>query len=422
MKKILILYSKAGGGHLSLAKAMEETLNQLRIKNQSFDSAQDRELRIKLCDPFPRIYGSAYKRFGANFQEIWGRNYHLTDRPEAARALHTLNYLIVGPRLVKLFEDEKPDLIISNYPFATSEVGKAVTEAFTRRPLKELRERVKIIIHLADPFSLHRLWFTYKEADLYLSATVECSRQAVENGIPFDRIKTVGWLAREEFRRVPPRQSSTLRTSTVSLVEPLGLEEQAGRYDQKSLRGSLGLNPTKFTLFLGGSGMGGGRIWEMVKQILNSELLTLNSQLIVVTGNNRQLLSKLVRLSEDFPGLFYLFPYVNNMPQLLSASDIVVGKAGPNLLFESIFMERPFLATGCLPGQEEGNLEFIRRENIGWVEEDLEKAVKLIEELSDGTDGRIKIEEKKANLRRIKAQHTDAHKLIAREIENLLLG
>ena len=168
--------------------------------------------------------------------------------------------------------------------------------------------------------------------------------------------------------------------------------------------------------------MGGGRIWEMVKQILNSELLTLNSQLIVVTGNNRQLLSKLVRLSEDFPGLFYLFPYVNNMPQLLSASDIVVGKAGPNLLFESIFMERPFLATGCLPGQEEGNLEFIRRENIGWVEEDLEKAVKLIEELSDGTDGRIKIEEKKANLRRIKAQHTDAHKLIAREIENLLLG
>ena len=44
-----------------------------------------------------------------------------------------------------------------------------------------------------------------------------------------------------------------------------------------------------------------------------------------------------------------------------------MGKAGPNTLFESVTLGKPFVATAYIPGQEKGNLEFIRRHKLGWV-------------------------------------------------------
>lgn len=382
MKRILIIYAKAGGGHWSLAQALEESLLELTTNNPSTPLGAGYQLITKLVDPFPRLYSSTYRKVGADFHSFYGRNYSLTNRPEVAKALHTLNYLVIGPRLNTLFRAEKPDLIISVYPLATGELVRA---------LKEINHPAKVVILFADPFSVHKLWLSFREANLYLSPTPECSKQAAENGLPAEKIKTVGWLVRRQFRE------------TIS--------------DRLTLRKNLGLAENKFTIFLGGSGSGGGRIFETAQLLARNLVLAEKGQLIVAAGNNRQLLTKLLRLSEDRPGFFYLLPYVNNIPQLLRASDLVVGKAGPNLLFESIFMERPFLATGCLPGQEEGNLEFIKRENLGWVEERLEEAAELISEL---VDQKKLVEAKMANLKRVKADHANANQKAAEAIFDLL--
>jgi processive 1,2-diacylglycerol beta-glucosyltransferase len=51
----------------------------------------------------------------------------------------------------------------------------------------------------------------------------------------------------------------------------------------------------------------------------------------------------------------------------MAAADVIMGKAGPNMLFEAVTLGKPFIATAYIPGQEEANLEFIRRHGLGKV-------------------------------------------------------
>ena len=51
----------------------------------------------------------------------------------------------------------------------------------------------------------------------------------------------------------------------------------------------------------------------------------------------------------------------------MAAADVVMGKAGPNVLFEAVTLGKPFIATAYIPGQEQVNLGFIRRHKLGWI-------------------------------------------------------
>ncbi|MBI1855391.1 MAG: hypothetical protein HYR93_05945 [Chloroflexi bacterium] len=63
----------------------------------------------------------------------------------------------------------------------------------------------------------------------------------------------------------------------------------------------------------------------------------------------------------------HALPFTREIAPYIAASDVVMGKAGPNMLFESIALGKPFIATAYIPGQEEVNLEFIQRHGLGWV-------------------------------------------------------
>ena len=62
----------------------------------------------------------------------------------------------------------------------------------------------------------------------------------------------------------------------------------------------------------------------------------------------------------------------------MQAADLVIGKAGPNSVFEAIATLTPFFATTHISGQEDGNLDIIRDLKVGYVEEDVKKASKLL--------------------------------------------
>jgi 1,2-diacylglycerol 3-beta-galactosyltransferase len=60
-------------------------------------------------------------------------------------------------------------------------------------------------------------------------------------------------------------------------------------------------------------------------------------------------------------------PFTREIAPLVAAADVVMGKAGPNALFEAVALGKPFVATAYIPGQEKGNLRFIREHQLGWV-------------------------------------------------------
>ena len=57
------------------------------------------------------------------------------------------------------------------------------------------------------------------------------------------------------------------------------------------------------------------------------------------------------------------------MGEVLSACDIVFGKAGPNFLFDVVAVEKPFVAITHVGGQEDGNIELIKKKELGWIKE-----------------------------------------------------
>lgn len=371
MTKVSLIYASAGGGHLTLARATQEAL----------DKYYPGQFEYTYFDPFPRIYSEGYRLVNTRAPKLWGVSWHATDNTIASNLVHFFNRRRITKALVRHFTEYQPDIIITNNALVTNEIHHA-------RDISG--NKARIIVYFADPFSLHTAWLTYKEADLYLSPTQVTTESAILHGLPPDRISTVGWITRSEFlQRLPTPPTA---------------------------RVMLGLLPDKFTVLLSGGGQGGGKMLEICRQITSSDFLKNHSQIIVNTGKNPWLTRHITTIALKHPGIFRIIPFTEDVPLLMAASDIVVGKAGPNLLFESIQCERPFLATGCLPGQEEGNLEFIKLQQIGWVEPNSRHAVNLITHLATHPED---IKELKKNLQQVKKQHQQSSKNVAHEIHHL---
>lgn len=61
--------------------------------------------------------------------------------------------------------------------------------------------------------------------------------------------------------------------------------------------------------------------------------------------------------------------WIDNMAEVLAVADIVFGKAGPNFLFDTIAAGKPFVSITHIGGQEDGNIEIIKKKKLGWVKE-----------------------------------------------------
>lgn len=57
--------------------------------------------------------------------------------------------------------------------------------------------------------------------------------------------------------------------------------------------------------------------------------------------------------------------FVNNMAEYMVASDVLVTKAGPGTIAEAASLSLPVMLTSFLPGQEEGNVDFVVEGNFG---------------------------------------------------------
>jgi 1,2-diacylglycerol 3-beta-galactosyltransferase len=85
--------------------------------------------------------------------------------------------------------------------------------------------------------------------------------------------------------------------------------------------------------------------------------------LAVVTGHNPALRRRLEGVVWEIPTRIYGF--VDNMPELMSASDVLVTKAGPGTLAEAFIAGLPVIISSYIPGQEEGNVKYVLEQEAG---------------------------------------------------------
>jgi processive 1,2-diacylglycerol beta-glucosyltransferase len=89
-----------------------------------------------------------------------------------------------------------------------------------------------------------------------------------------------------------------------------------------------------------------------------------NVNLTVVTGNNTNLKKY---LDDKLLGLknVTVFGYVYDMNKRLSETDVLIAKAGPNMILEAVKMCVPVIITGHILGQEEKNYQYIVENQYG---------------------------------------------------------
>ena len=244
-------------------------------------------------------------------------------------------------------EHARPDLVISLFPYYTLAMQNAI---------RTDGSRAAATILLADPQDVHAGWLVIKDVDAILAPTRETETQVLGENFARNQVHLVGWPVRKQFLvqgGLLPAQDSR---DAGSLAQP-------GPKRDAALR-ALGLQPGRFTVFLQGGGEGAAYIDKTVEAILKvgAQDPRFAVQIILATGTNQRLRMQF----EGTPGLIAL-PFTREIARYMALADVVMGKAGPNTLFEATTLGKPFIATTFIPGQESPNLDFIRRHRLGWV-------------------------------------------------------
>jgi UDP-N-acetylglucosamine:LPS N-acetylglucosamine transferase len=326
-KRILILTSKTGGGHISLAEALRDLIEGSGQAGSNKDAQEHKN--ISLLDPQPGFFHAHYRLVSRYALWLWAAEFQFFDTPWRALMAHRIFTRLVRRNLHALLDRLQPDLILTTYPFLSYEVMRVLEQCGSRTPLASL---------FSDANGVHAAWLTERRAAATLAPTRETYEQALEVGFPPERLHLVGWPVRAQFSRAfrLPKEAHAERLAQLNLV------------------------PDSFTVFLQGGGEGAAHADRSVESLLS--LRALNVQVILAAGSNRALL-------ERYKGASNLaaLPYTRDIAPYMAAADIIMGKAGPNMLMEAVALGKPFIATAYIPGQEQANLPFIERHGLGRI-------------------------------------------------------
>jgi len=135
-------------------------------------------------------------------------------------------------------------------------------------------------------------------------------------------------------------------------------------------------------IFVGGGSLGTNSITKLLPALL---LVKKDIGIIFNTGTDKMMqgmvekfVQLLKRLKLNKKIKVVNLGWIENMGEILSACDIVFGKAGPNFLFDVVAVGKPIVAITHVGGQEDGNIELIQKKKLGWVREKLAEPVDFL--------------------------------------------
>jgi len=315
---ILFLFSDTGGGHRAAAEAIIEAIN-LEFPGQVTTEMVD--IFLQYAPPpinlAPRIYPHL-----SQMPNMWEMGYRASDGRRRTRFAYTMLWPYLRNSLERLMTNHPASLVVSVHQMINSPVSRTAQVY-----------GIPFVTVVTDLVSTHAAWFC-PTADLVVVPTQAAYKRGLEMRMPGDRMQVVGQPVADRFT-MPPGDRIALR-------ERLGWRQDL---------------PVAL-LVGGGEGMG-----PLAATALAIDEARLPLQLVVVAGRNKQLRQQLEQHPWKIPVNIYGF--VTEMPDFMRAADILISKAGPGTISEAFIAGLPVILYSKMPGQEDGNVDFVVQEGAG---------------------------------------------------------
>lgn len=314
--KVFLFHATAGHGHKKVAEVLGKAFRDRGLGEgdvQVFDSLDFTPWIFRKTYPASYFYSVKYT------PAVWGFFYENLDFPKPyamLRPLRSLANAINGTRIMQLVEKENPDVLICTHFFTAELFATAKTKG---------KLKAKIITVITD-FLPHTFWVN-DGTDYYWVMSDETKAELLKRGVPAEKIILGGIPVDPVF-------------------QPNG--------QKKQILEKHGLSQDRFTLLLTSGSFGLGPQEEILREL---EAFKDQIQCFVICGQNASLKARLDSLTFSFP--VKVFGFVNFMPELMEASDLMIAKPGGATTTESLAKGLPMIIMEPIPGQESRNASIL---------------------------------------------------------------
>ena len=329
--KVLIFYASYGGGHLNAAKSINEYISE-NFKSIDLEMIDCMKYVNKTIE---KVTTAAYREAAKKAPWVWGKIYSDSQKGPLAH-LSSRSNKILAIKLLKLLREKQPDLIISTHPF-----GSQMCSYLKRKN----KIHAKIATIMTD-FAPHDQWLVGSDStDYYFVAHNKMQDYLISKNIDENKIFATGIPLSNRFLKSYNREE---------ILKSFDLEENK-----------------KTILFFGGGefGLGKNRTVDIFKTFV--KYASFNSmQIIGIAGKNEKMKDAFSSVVEEFNSQknVKILEFTNQVPELMSISDLVVTKPGGMTTTESLASHLPMIVINPIPGQEEENAEFLESNNIAiWI-------------------------------------------------------
>ena len=328
MKKVLILYACYGGGHLSAAKSIKQYIDE------NFEDVQTNMIDcIKYVNKsFEKISTAAYREMAKKAPWAWEKVYYKSQDGLLAK-VSTDSNKIMAVKMVKLFREYNPDVVISTHPFCSQMTAY----------LKKKGKTNCVLATVMTDFVSHDQWLigdTFN--DFFFVSNPIMKGVMVKSGVDENKIHVTGIPVSKRF-----------------------LQD----YNKEEICKDFGLVPNKKTiLFFGGGEYGLGK--DKTVAILDTLASYEDIQVIAIAGKNEKLKQAFEEVvhNKNKEESIKVLPFTDKVPELMHIADLVITKPGGLTTTESLVSSLPIIFINPIPGQEEENAELLENEGAAiWI-------------------------------------------------------
>ncbi|WP_457637980.1 MGDG synthase family glycosyltransferase [Oceanithermus sp.] len=326
----MLLSASFGSGHSQAARALKEALVTAGIENCTeadylkFVPAWERGPVTWTYAFWLRYWPGAYRWF-----------YQWSNRPSEPKLITEAFGRAGLGNIRKMLLEADPDAIIASYATVIAVISRA-------RAAEGLNFTNALVV---TDLRAHRHW-ARPEADLIFAANEETKADLVGHGVDPEKVHVTGIPIMPAYRNLSPKEE---------------LRRKHG-FDERPV------------VLLSSGGTGSYRSYRVVLNLLLDSGLPMQ----VVTFDRQD---SEYRIEDRGPVRWFRPGYRQDYPEWLGAADLVVGKAGGLTASESLAVGVPMLIYDPIPGQEEGNAEYLERHGAAiWARKmsDLESALKRL--------------------------------------------